>query len=149
MIYKSDLNNYKDYLIQNDNLDILLSGTIPPNPSELLSSTQFKDFMKLLRNEYDYIIIDSSPCLLVSDTLEISNLVDITLYVFRANYSKTEIVNFINESYSQKKLKNINIVLNSVGNSQSYGYKYGYQYGYKYGYKYGYNYGYGYGYGEE
>ena len=72
-----------------------------------------------------------------------------TLYVVRSNFTDNKLCSFINETRDQKKLTNINLVLNSVGNSQSYGYKYGYQYGYKYGYKYGYNYGYGYGYSEE
>ena len=76
-------------------------------------------------------------------------MADLTLYVIRANFSEKTLLNFIRESKDQGKLKNINIVLNSVGNSSKYGYKYGYQYGYKYGYQYGYNYGYGYGYSED
>ena len=87
--------------------------------------------------------------MLVSDTFEISELSDVTLYIFRANYTDSELTEFIQESRNQQKLKNINLILNSVGNSHSYGYKYGYQYGYKYGYKYSYNYGYGYGYTED
>lgn len=149
MIYKNDTKNYKKYLLREDNLDILLSGTIPPNPSEMLSSERFRDLIDSLKNEYDYIVIDSAPCLLVSDTFEISKLADLTLYVVRASYSSKELADFINENKRLNKLKNVNLILNSVGNSSAYGYKYGYQYGYRYGYKYGYNYGYGYGYSED
>ena len=99
-----------------------------------------------MRKEYDYIVFDSAPCLLVSDTFEISKYADSTVYVVRSNYSDINLCNFINEAHNSKKLNNMNLVLNSVGNSSVYGYKYGYQYGYNYSYKYGYNYGYGYGY---
>ncbi len=148
IIYRNDL-NWKDLIIKNNKLDILLSGTIPPNPTELLSSDKFKSFLDDISKIYDYIVIDSAPCLLVSDTFEISKLVDNSIYLVRANHTSKDVVPFINETFQQKKLSNINVVFNSVGNSSVYGYKYGYQYGYKYGYKYGYNYGYGYGYGDD
>ena len=102
-----------------------------------------------MKNKYDYIVIDSAPCLLVSDTFQYLDYADSVVYLFRANFTDAKIVDFINEMYSTKNIKNFNLVLNAVGNSSSYGYKYGYQYGYKYGYKYGYNYGYGYGYSSE
>ena len=146
ILYKNDISNYKNYLVKEGNLEVLLSGTIPPNPSELLASSRFENFIEILRKEYDYIFIDSAPCLLVSDTFEISKLVDISLYVIRSNFSSKDLLDFISENQELGKLKNMNLILNSVGNSSAYGYKYGYQYGYKYGYKYGYNYGYGYGY---
>ncbi len=147
-ILKDDI-NYKDIIHKNGNLDIILSGSIPPNPTELLSSSKFKEFLTVVSKEYDYVIVDSAPCLLVSDTFEISDYVDCTLYVVRSGYTEKNIADFINENKRLNKLKDINIILNSIGNSSSYGYKYGYQYGYKYGYKYGYNYGYGYGYQED
>ena len=143
----SDINEF--ILKSHNNLDIILSGTIPPNPTELLSSQKFKDLIIKLRKNYDYIIIDSAPCLLVSDTFEISKMADSVVYLVRANHSEIKITNYINEVFSNSRLPNINIVFNGVGSSSKYGYKYGYQYGYQYGYKYGYNYGYGYGYGEE
>ena len=148
LIYRNDL-NWKDLIIKHNKLDILLSGTIPPNPTELLSSEKFKSFLEDISKKYDYIVIDSAPCLLVSDTFEISKLVDTSVYLVRANHTDKNVVPFINETFQQNKLSNINVVFNSVGNSSVYGYKYGYQYGYKYGYKYGYNYGYGYGYGND
>lgn len=140
-IYKNDI-DFKDVIIKYNNLDIILSGSIPPNPTELLSSDKFENLIDTLKNIYDYIVIDSSPCVLVSDTFQVSKFSDYTFYLFRANYSDEELCNFINDCKSQHKLKNISIIFNSVGNSSSYGYKYGYQYGYKYGYNYGYGYGY-------
>ena len=146
IIYRNDHKNYINYIKRFDNLDVLFSGSIPPNPTALLSSKAFKDLYLILQKNYDYIIIDSAPCLLVSDTFQYIELADTVVYLFRTNYTQEKITDFINEIYESKRLKNINVVLNAVGNSSIYGYKYGYQYGYKYGYKYGYNYGYGYGY---
>ncbi len=141
--------NWRDLIYNKDiSFDILFSGTIPPNPTELLASERFATLLEELKGVYDHIIIDSAPCLLVSDTFEISKYTDKTIYIVRANHTSTEIAPFINENYIDQKLPKISIVLNSVGSSSAYGYKYGYQYGYKYGYKYGYNYGYGYGYSE-
>ncbi len=147
-IYRDDL-NWKDLIVKSENLDIILSGTIPPNPTDLLSSDKFNNFIKEAKKIYDYVIVDSAPCLLVSDTFEITKNVDSTIYVVRSNHTEINVVDFINELNDTNKLKNMFIVLNSVGHSHAYGYKYGYQYGYKYGYKYGYNYGYGYGYGQD
>ena len=142
IIYNRDTKNYKKYVQKFQNLDVLFSGSIPPNPTALLSSNVFKDLISLLKIEYDYIIIDSAPCLLVSDTFQFIENADSVVYLFRSNFTDSKIADFINEIYNTKNIKNLNIVLNAVGNSGSYGY----QYGYKYGYKYGYNYGYGYGY---
>ena len=147
-IHKDDI-KWSDLLIKNNGIDILLSGTIPPNPTKILSSKKFGLFLDEVKNIYDYVIIDSAPCLLVSDTFEISKFVGTTLYMVRSNYTDLNLTYFIDECAKNKKLKNISIVLNCVGGSSAYGYKYGYQYGYRYGYKYGYNYGYGYGYGSE
>ena len=127
----------------------MFSGDIPPNPRIAISNNKLKDLIKEAKDIYDYVVIDSAPCLLVSDTLEISKYTGTTLYVMRSNFSDKKLCAFIKECSDEGKLNNINIVLNSVGNSSYYGYKYGYQYGYKYGYKYGYNYGYGYGYGKD
>ena len=140
-IYKDDL-KWKELIFKMKNLDLILSGTIPPNPTEMLSSKKFSDLLHELKSHYDYIIIDSAPCILVSDTLEISNIVDGTVYVVRSNFTDYRITNFINECHNDNKLKNINLVLNGVGNSKSYGYNYSYKYGYNYAYNYGYGYGY-------
>ncbi len=149
IIYNNDCKNYNDYVKTFDNLDVLFSGAIPPNPTALLSSDIFKNLISILKNQYDFIIIDSAPCLLVSDTFQYIDLADSIVYLFRSNFTDSKIIDFINETYEAKKIKNFNLVFNAVGNSAAYGYKYGYQYGYKYSYKYGYNYGYGYGYASD
>ena len=136
----SDKINYDDIIIKEENLDILLSGNIPPNPDELLSSDKFKELVKSLKKKYEYILIDSAPSLVVSDTKQISVLADSTLYVVRANYTAKAIVDFINDNHRNNKFNKLNLVLNSVGENISS--KYGYQYGY--GYSYNYSYGYGY-----
>ena len=149
IIYNNDYKNYKNYIRKFGELDVLFSGSIPPNPTAMLGSEVYKNLINLLKIDYDYIVIDSAPCLLVSDTFQYLDLADSIIYMFRSNYTDSKITNFINEIYDNKKAKNLKIVFNAVGNSESYGYKYGYQYGYKYGYKYSYNYGYGYGYGDD
>ena len=96
-----------------------------------------------MKSKYDYIVIDSAPCILVSDTFELSSLCDSTIYVIRSNHSDKKICDYINELNESEKFTNLSLVLNGVGSSSLYGYKYNYQYGYKYGYNYGYGYGYG------
>ena len=140
----SDDKKWDKFLLKNDNLDILLSGSIPPNPAQLLSSTKFKNLMNEVKKEYDYVVIDSAPCLLVSDTFEISKNVGSTIYVTRSNYTYIKLLDFITDSIKQEKLKNIALIFNGVGADN-----FGYKYGYKYGYNYSYNYGYGYGYGSK
>ena len=138
-IFKENI-DYKDLIVKYNFLDIILSGTIPPNPNELLSSKKFKNFIDYVSEIYDYIIIDSAPCLVVSDTFEIPNeIIDFTLYVVRANHTEKSILEYIKELNNEEKLSKINIILNAVGANKTYGYKYGYQYGYNYGYGYGYN----------
>lgn len=149
IIYNDNFSDYQNYINRFDNLDVIFSGEIPPNPTAMLSSKTFKNLIYKLKNDYDFIIIDSAPCLLVSDTFQYLDYIDSVVYLFRSNFTDSKIVNFINEVYYDKNIKNFNVVLNAVGNSKSYGYKYGYQYGYNYGYKYAYNYGYGYGYNED
>ena len=139
IIYNNDYKNYSKYIKKFENLDVLFSGAIPPNPTAMLSSDVFKKLISELKIKYDYIIIDSAPCLLVSDTFQFINLADSVVYLFRANFTDSKIIDFINDVHINKKVKNLNIVLNAVGNSKNYGYKYGYQYGYQYGYKYSYN----------
>ena len=95
-IYNSQA-NWEDYILKEGKMDILLSGTIPPNPTELLSSDRFSSFISEVRKKYDYVVIDSAPCLLVSDTFEISKYVDTTLYVIRSNFSSNNLCDFINE----------------------------------------------------
>ena len=138
--YLSNLDNeVENYILPKTNnreFDLLLAGSIPPNPNQMLASNKFKEMLAYLKTIYDYIIIDSSPCLLVTDTYEISQYVDQTIYIVRAKFTEQKLTDFIKENEKTKKLKNINLVLNGIKSSK-YGYKYNYQYnyGYNYGYK--------------
>ena len=131
----------------NNQLDILLSGPIPPNPAELLNSRVFSNLLAALKKSYDYIIIDSAPLVLVSDTLPLLEHTDLVLYTTRAHYTDKKLIPFIKGLVEDKKATNIGIVFNGIKAGASSYYKYGY--GYRYSYQYKYNYGYGYGYGED
>ena len=131
----------------NDNLDLLLAGPVPPNPAELLARSNMKDVIDILKNNYDYIILDTAPVGLVTDTMVIAKYADVTAYVCRADYTPKSTFQMVNMLSEENKLPNMCIILNGVDMSKK---KYGYYYGYgKYG-KYG-RYGYGnygrYGYG--
>jgi len=119
----------------------LLTGLIPPNATQLLSNGNFEKIISEAKKEYDYIVIDTAPTLLVTDTLLISNCADAVIYVCRSNYTEKEIFNFPKELIRDGKIKNVGLVINAVGANSRYDYGYSYKYGYSY------NYGYGYGYG--
>lgn len=135
----------------NDNLDLLLAGPIPPNPTELLARENLKQVTDILRQEYDYIILDTAPVGLVTDTIQIGRVADVSCFVCRADYTPKASFSLVNGLSVEKKLPKMCIVLNGVDMSKkkySY-YYYGYgKYG-RYGYgRYGGYYGYGrYGYG--
>ena len=127
----------------NKNLDLLLAGPTPPNPTELLARESLKTIIDHLRETYDYVILDTAPVGLVTDTLQIGRYADVTAFVCRADYTPKTSFGLINTLAQEKKLNNMCIVINGIDMSKK---KYGYYYGYgKYG-KYG-RYGYGYGYG--
>ena len=135
-----------------DEIDYLLSGAIPPNPSELLMRPRMKELLEILKSSYDLIIIDSAPLLLVSDTTPLLPLCDLVVYVSRAQYSDKNIFPFIKEMHSRENMPPFGMVLNGLiasASSSSYGYGYRYSYKYRYSYTYKYNYGYGYGYGRD
>ena len=122
---------------------ILIAGALPPNPVELLTNGRLDLLLEEAKSQYDYIVLDCAPTLLVTDTLLISHLADATVYLTRANHTKKEILEYPKKLIQDKKIKNVGFVLNGLGSGQGYGYHY------SYGYKYGYNYGYGYGYNSE
>ena len=128
------------------NHDILLCGSLPPNPLNLINNGNLEVLVNQAKKDYDYIIIDTAPTLLVADTKSIMKLSDACVYLTRCNVTDKEILKHINESASET---NLGLVLNGVGEKNAYGYSYGYKYGYGYKYKYSYNYGYGYGYNED
>ena len=126
----------KDIIISSKvpNLDIVLSGPIPPNPSELLLNKTSDIMIKTLQKDYDYVIIDSPPVGLVSDALELFKYADAILYVVRQGVTEKGMLKMIDMKYKNKEVSNISYVLNdfSIKNSYSYGYGYGYGYA-KYG----------------
>jgi len=112
------------------NLDILLSGSIPPNPTELLLSSKVAKMFKNLKRDYDFIIVDTAPSMLVADSVLINKFADTTLYILRAGYTDKKLLEFLNDSIREGKLTNIAIVINSVDDANyGYGNKYGYTYG--------------------
>ncbi len=131
----------------NKNLDLLMAGPVPPNPAELIARKSLEDIIGILKDEYDYIMIDTAPVGLVTDTLQISRVADASIYMCRADYTPKANFEMINALANEKKLPNMAVVLNGIDMSKK---KYGYYYGYgRYG-KYG-RYGRGlssYGYGQ-
>ena len=141
-----------------DNLDVLLVGATPPNPSEIIDSQKNKDLLAELRQRYDYVILDTPPVNLITDAQVLAKLADISLYVVRLNYTSLSIMKSALSELEQNAGVKANFILNGVKTvMQKYGYGkngrgyggyggYGYGYGNRYGYgKYGNNYGYGYG----
>lgn len=133
-----------------DNMDVMPSGAIPPNPGELIQSANIEGLFNALRERYDYIVVDTAPLYLVSDTFHLDKYADMTIFVTRANYISREMLPYIQDIYANQKMHNMACILNaSTGGKRGYGYgRYGYgRYGYgRYGYgHYGYG-GYGYGY---
>lgn len=118
----------------NDKLDILMAGPVPPNPGELVTRESLDQTMEQLKEHYDYILIDTAPVGLVTDTLALGRISNATVYVCRADFTQKASFGLINSLSMEKKLPNMSIVLNGVDLSKK---KYGYYYGYgKYG-KYG------------
>ena len=133
----------------NQNLYILPGGTVPPNPTELLARNGLDKAIETLKKHFDYVIMDTAPIGMVTDTLLIGRVADLSVYVCRADYTHKAEYTLINELAIEKKLSKLCTVINGVDLKKR---KYGYYYGYgKYGKHYGYGkrYGYGYGYGQD
>ena len=111
----------------NPNLDLLLAGPIPPNPTELLARDSFGEVVAVLRQLYDYVIFDTAPVGLVSDTLQIGKQADVTVFVCRADYTPKSALNILNDLSDEGKLPNPCVILNGIDMSKR---KYGYYYGY-------------------
>jgi len=124
--------NVSDIIIKSPNykFDVIRSGKVPPNPAELLMNGRFKEIIDFGKNNYDYVIIDTAPVNLVTDTLLVSDNADITLYIVRADLLDKNLLAIPKELNEDKRLKNMAIVLNDVNLSKGYGnYKYKYSYG--------------------
>ena len=133
----------------NKNLYILPGGTVPPNPTELLARDGLDKAIEILKKNFDYVILDTAPIGMVTDTLLIGRVADLSAYVCRADYTHKAEYTLINELFHEQKLPNLCTIINGVDLKKR---KYGYYYGYgKYGKHYGYGkrYGYGYEYGQE
>ena len=131
------------------NLYILPGGTVPPNPTELLARDGLDKAIETLKKNFEYVILDTAPVGMVTDTLLIGRVADLSVYVCRADYTRKNEYTLINELIDGNKLPNLCTVINGLDLKRK---KYGYYYGYgKYGKYYGYGkrYGYGYGYGEQ
>ena len=129
-----DLDKQIHHAVLNPNLDVLPAGVIPPNPGELISREQLDHAIALLREHYDYVIVDTPPVGLVSDTLSAARVADMTIMVCRADYSPRNNFQLINALHHDNKMPKITLVLNGIDLKKR---KYGYYYGYgKYG-KYG------------
>ena len=137
MIQKSDVS---------ENLDILLGGPVPPNPTELVTRNVLDKAIELLKERYDYVILDTAPIAIVTDTAIISRVADMCVYVCRADYTPKESFRFVNVLQKDRKFDKLAVVLNGVDMSKRKN-RYGYGYGSRYGYGKHYGYGYGYGYG--
>jgi capsular exopolysaccharide synthesis family protein len=108
-------------------VDVIQSGSIPPNPSELLMNSRFDELMNELKQEYDFIIIDNAPVGLVIDAVTTNRFVDVTLYVIRSGMVDKRVISRISELVNNKKLTNLCVLLNDVkSNNQGYSYTYGY-----------------------
>ena len=111
----------------NDNLDILMAGPIPPNPTELIARPTLEMVINSLKEKYDYVLIDSAPVGLVTDTLQIGRVADATIILCRADYTPKDSFNYINDLARDNKLPHMTIAINGIDMSKK---KYGYYYGY-------------------
>ncbi|QOW10570.1 polysaccharide biosynthesis tyrosine autokinase [Kaistella flava (ex Peng et al. 2021)] len=113
----------------NPNCDVIYSGSIPPNPTELLSNGRYEILINQLKLDYEYIIVDTAPLMLVTDTFLTADLADATIYVTRSKHTEKALIEFANKQIESKKIKNVGFVLNDVSKEYfGYGNKYGYGY---------------------
>lgn len=113
----------------NPNCDVIYSGSIPPNPAELLANGRYEQLIDDMRSSYDYIILDTAPLMLVTDTFLFAELADATLYVIRSGHTEIQLVDFANKQIRTKRIHNAAFVLNDVKREYfGYGNKYGYGY---------------------
>lgn len=119
----------QDFIIKHEgyeNFYILPSGIIPPNPAELLMGKKVDQLFEELKKQYDYVIVDTAPVSLVTDTLLVAKNADTFVYVMRANVLEKRMLSIANTFYKEKKLPNMCIVLNDTDSTKGYGYGYGY-----------------------
>ena len=130
-LYSKDL-NLDDLIVKQQGYEdfyVLPAGVIPPNPAELLMSKKVDSFFETIKKQYDYIIVDTAPVSLVTDTLIIAKHADTFIYVVRANFLEKRMLNIPESLYKEEKLPNMCVLLNDTTSKKGYGYGYGYGYG--------------------
>lgn len=120
------VNDINALIKRHGNCDVIVAGPVPPNPSELLLNNRIDQLITELKQRYDYVIIDSAPIGLVSDTFSLGRFSDVTLYVSRANYTKKSFIKYLNSVVGRGQLKNVAVVVNDTNPKLSHGYGYGY-----------------------
>ena len=105
--------------------DVIVAGPVPPNPAELLASKKLDELLDELRDRYDYILIDSAPVGMVSDSFTLNRLADATVYVCRAGFTAISDLRFANDIYQEGRLKKMSLVVNGTKTKKGYGYGYG------------------------
>jgi capsular exopolysaccharide synthesis family protein len=110
-----------------DNLSLIVSGPIPPNPTKLLETKALDNLIEHLKEQYDYIVVDTPPIALVSDAIILTKYSDINLFVIRQNYSNVNVLEFLNDINKKPNMSEFNIIVNDVKTPGYYGY-YGYGY---------------------
>ena len=117
-------------LVHSTTFDVIYSGKIPPNPAELLMSDRMETLLSEVSETYDYVIVDTAPIMVVTDTMLITELADHIIYVTRAGVTETKVLEYPINLWDQGKLKGLAFVVNDVKESNlGYGGKYGYGYG--------------------
>lgn len=115
------------YEVENNKIDVLLSGKIPPNPAELLMSDRMEPLFDKVSDQYDFVIVDTAPSMLVTDTLLFSHFAGHTIYLTRADYTEKPLLNFVKDLHDKQKLKGMMLVVNDVDQANfGYGARYGY-----------------------
>jgi len=137
LIGKSDHNSIV-HKTNINNLFVTTSGPIPPNPAELLSTEKMGSFIQKAKKDFEYIIIDTPPIAIVTDTLVLKDFLDSLIFVVRHNYSDRQVVELANSMYEKHLIKSLGVVVNDIQLKGYYGYSYRYGYGYGYGYSYSY-----------
>ncbi|WP_159018158.1 GumC family protein [Algibacter sp. L3A6] len=115
---------------KNGDFDVIQSGMVPPNPSELLINGRFDEVLNYGKEHYDYVIVDTAPVNMVTDTLQIASRADLFIYLVRANYLDSRLLEIPKKLYQEKRIPNMTVVINGTDVKKGYGYGNGYGYGY-------------------
>jgi len=116
--------------IENDMHSVCFSGKIPSNPSQLLADSRYEEFINNAKKHFDYVIVDTAPTILVTDTLLISEYADFTLFVLKAGFTEKRTLEYVKALNKNRTFSNISYVINNVGEGTHKNYNYGYGYGY-------------------